>query len=166
MADQCEHTGSRGKCSAPKVEGSDYCAKHSNEPDRIKGYRLSSPELRERFEHHAGSALLESVRDEIILLRALIEDRLDAAASVAERINAFNTVRPALVDVVKCVETLSKLERQNNIVLGKEALQALNKEIVTILIGELETLPNYESIIDRVASRIASAIAKARNPES
>lgn len=165
MADKCEHTGTRGQCSDPKVDGSEFCAKHSNEADRIKGYRLSSPELRERFEHHSRSDLFSSLRQEIDLLRAMIEDRVSQADSPAERIAAFNAVRPALVDVVKCVETLSKLERQNNIVLGKEALSWLSKEIINILIGELEQVEGYERIVDRVAQRISKAIAESRNQE-
>lgn len=165
MADKCEHTGTRGRCDLDSVEGSQFCAKHSNEADRIKGYRLSSPELRERFEHHSRSDLFSSLRQEIDLLRAMIEDRVSQADTPAERIAAFNAVRPALVDVVKCVETLSKLERQNNIVLGKEALSWLSKEIINILIGELEQVQGYERIVDRVAQRISKAIAEARNQE-
>ena len=165
MTDKCEHTGTRGQCADDAVEGSRFCAKHADESDRIKGYRLSSPELRERFEHHSRSDLFKSLRQEIDLLRAMIEDRVSQADSPAERIAAFNAVRPALVDVVKCVETLSKLERQNNIVLGKEALSWLSKEIINILIGELEQVEGYERIVDRVAQRISQAVADARNQE-
>lgn len=165
MADQCEHTGKRGQCSAPKVEGSNYCLTHSDEADRIRGYRLSSPELRERFEHHSRSDLFKSLRQEIDLLHAMVEEQLADCKTPAERINAFNKVRPAIVEIVKCTETISKLERQNNIVLGKEALAWLNKEIISILIGELSPIPNYETIIDRVASKLADALANARNQE-
>lgn len=162
MFDKCEHTGPQGRCTQSPVDGSVYCKRHCKEADRIKGYRLSSPDLKQRFDHHADS-LLESVRQEIILLRALIEDRLSLAKTEADRINAFNTVRPAIVDVVKCVETLQKLERQNNIVLSKEAIMKLRKDIVDILVSELEHLPNYESIVDGVARKLAAAIAGAKN---
>lgn len=165
MADQCEHTGKRGRCTAPKADGSDFCLTHSDEADRIRGYRISNPELRERFEHHSRSDLFASLRQEVDLLRSMIEDRVSQANTPAERINVFNAVRPALVDVVKCIETLSKLERQNNIVLGKEALAWLNKEIIQILIGELAEVPGYETIIDRVAAKLAAALANARNKE-
>lgn len=165
MADQCEHTGPSGQCNRTQLDGSEFCDRHSNEADRIRGYRLSSTELREQFEHHSRSDIFASLRDEILLLKAMINDRVNLATSPAERITAFNSVRPALVDVIKCAETLSKLERQNNIVLGKEALLILNREIIEILVGELEAVPNYESIVDRVAQRIATALANARNEE-
>lgn len=165
MADQCEHTGSQGQCSRPQVDGSRYCSKHSDEADRIKGYRLSNPELRERFEHHNRSDLFASLGQEVALLRAMIESRLEEVSGPADVINALNVVHKPLVDIVKCAETLSKLERQNNVVLGKEALAKLNKQIIEILIGELEQIPNSETIIDRVASRLADALANARNEE-
>lgn len=165
MADQCEHTGSRGQCSRPSVDGSPYCQKHSNEADRIKGYQFSDPELRRQFEHHSRSDLFSSLRQEVDVLRGMINARLNQIENPAEMITAFNAVRPALVDVVKCIETLSKLERQNNVVLGKEALSWLNKEIIAILVGELEQVPNYEPIVDRIARRIATALAESRNQE-
>lgn len=67
------------------------------------------------------------------------------------------------MDVVKCVETLQKLERQNNIVLSKEAIMKLRKDIIDILVSELEHLPNFESIVDGIARKLAEAIANARN---
>jgi hypothetical protein len=147
------------------VDGSDFCARHSNEADRVRGYRLSNPELRERVEQHAGEASLESVRNEIILLRALIEDRLEMASTKAERLAAFQSVTPTLVNVVKCCETLAKLERQNSVVLGKEALMGLGKQIIHILSEELDGVPGYDSVVDRIAARIAKTIAESRNQE-
>jgi len=156
----CEHTGPQGPCNSPKVDGSEYCSRHSDESDRIKRYRLSNPELREKFEHHMRADVLTSVREEIALLSAMVHDRLDMIQSKAERMDAFRVVRPALVDIVKCVDTLSKLERQADEVLGKEAIMWLRKEIVKILVEEADL---EHSVIDRVAKRIAEAIANARN---
>lgn len=166
MSDQqCEHSGPQGQCHNERIDGSRHCSRHSNEAERIRGYRLSNPELRERVEHHSGSASLESVRLEIGMLRALIEDRLALANNAAERLSAFQSVTPTLVSVVKCVEVLCKLERQTSVVLGKEALSELAKQIVKILTEELDGVPNHDSIVDKVASRIAGAIASARNKD-
>lgn len=162
MSNQCEHSGPQGQCHNPSVDGSDKCAKHSKESDRIRSYRLKGT-LRERFEHHSSADLLTTVRDEIHLLKSLIEDRLDLAESPAERLVAFQTVRPALVDVVKCFEILTKLETATSVTLGKEALSELGKEVIKILTEELEGVPNHDSIIDSVAARIAASISDARN---
>ena len=162
MSDQCEHSGPQGQCHNPSADGSDKCAKHSKEKDRIQSYRLKG-QLRERFEHFSSASLLKTVRDEIVLLQSLIEDRLDLADSPAERLVAFQAVRPALVDVVKCFETLTKLEAQTSVTLGKEALSELGKEVIQILTEELKDVPNYDTIIDSVAAKMAASISNARN---
>ena len=159
---QCEHTGPNGQCNHPRVDGSEFCARHSNEADRIRSYRLTGP-LAERFAYFKGSSIYDTVANEIHLLRAMIEDRLMVDDSPASVMNTFRTVTPQVVNLVKCVETLSKLERQNSLVLDKEALARLADRIVEILTEALADIPNSETIVDRVASEIAKAIAEARN---
>lgn len=135
--------------------------KHSNEKDRIKGYMITNPDLKLRFDHHAGS--VETVRQEIRLLRALVDDRLELARTEADRINAFQVVHPALATINKLVESLGKLERQTNLVLEKDALKGLAEGIGKILVEELGNIDSSGEIVDRVASRIATLIAEAHN---
>lgn len=166
MSSRCQHSGPRGQCSHPSVDGSDFCKTHSNEDSRIRGYLLENPELKARFVHHsADSESLETVRQEVRLLRTLIDDRINLAQTPAERINAFSVIHPAISTLNKLVESLNKMERQADIVLGKSALLKLSDDIVTILIEELAGIPDYTDIIDRVAERIAGAIADAHNEE-
>lgn len=160
---QCQHSGPRGQCVYQKVDGSDFCKKHCNEADRIRSYRLSDPEAQKRFDHLANSAALETVREEVVLLRMLIDERYSLAKTEADKINAFSVIHPALSTLNKLVESLSKLERQADLVLGREALEELGEDIVTIIIEELSNVEGYTEIVDRVAARITSSIANARN---
>ena len=161
----CQHTGPRGQCTAKTVTGSEFCNRHSNEADRIRSYRISDPTIRERFDHHANSNALETVREEVVFLRTLIEERYELARTEADKINAFSVIHPALSTLNKLVESLSKLELQADLVLGRDALNKLGDEIVTILIEELSNVEGYTAIVDRVASRLATTIANARNKE-
>jgi signal transduction histidine kinase len=131
----------------------------------MRSYYLADTKLRARFDQLSGSESLETVKDEVILLRTLINERLNFARSESDKIVAFQTIHPALSTLNKLVESLGKLERQTNVVLGKGALNKLSDTIVQILIEELCDIEDYESIIDRVASRIASEIAGARNED-
>ena len=158
---QCEHSSG---CRHPRVDGSTFCARHADEADRIRSYRLNG-RLAERFEHFRGSSIYDTAAQEIHLLRAMIEDRLMVDDSPAEAMNAFRTVTPQIVNLVKCIETLSKLERQNSLVLTKDSAGRLADRIVEILTGALADIPNSEPIVDRVASEIATAIAEAHNNE-
>jgi len=162
---RCSHSGKRGQCTHSAVEGSEFCSKHSREEDRIKGYRLSDPGLRERMAHFSDDESLQTVRQEIVLLRTLIEDRLAQCDSKAERQAAFTVVTPHIAQVNKLVENLTRLEKANHILLSKDAAGKLGDEIVTILIEELEHVPGHDTIIDKVAARIATAVTDARNED-
>lgn len=163
MSNRCKHSGPRGQCPQSALDGSSYCERHTSEADRVRGYLLADPELRERFEHHSRSECLDTLREEVVLLRALINQRLDLAATPAEKVSAFAVVHPALSTLDKLVNSLSKLERSTAVVLEKEAIQRLGQSIVKILIEELNDVPGRDSIIDKISSRIAKAIIEARN---
>ncbi len=161
---RCQHTGRRGQCNQPTIDASKFCRRHTNESDRIMSYRLQDPELRERFEAHAASEL-QTVRDEVILLKTLIEDRLNFAKNDAERANAFNVIHPAMSTLEKLVSSIQKLEQNANILLDKEAAHKLAVDIGKILIEELNEIPNRDTIIDKVSRRIADCIMASRNPQ-
>ena len=159
----CQHTGPRGQCTGKTVVGSDKCARHSNEVDRIRSYRIADPDIRARFDHHVDSDTLETVREEVAFMRSLIEERYSLARTEADKINAFSVIHPAISTLNKLVESLTKLEMQADLILGRDALNLLADDIVTILISELSNVDGYTEIVDRVASRIAEKIANTRN---
>lgn len=163
MNQRCQHSGPRGQCPQAAVDGSKFCSRHCNEADRLRGYRLSDTSLRARFDHFSDSESLETVRDEVILLRSLINERLDLAKTEADKVVAFQVIHPALSTLNKLVESLGKLERQTDAVLGKAALNDLCDEIAKILIEELCDMDGFEGIVDRIATRISDAIASAHN---
>ena len=162
---RCEHSGPHGQCPHRAVDGSQYCSRHCDEKARIKGYRLLDPVLRERFEHHSDEDSLKTVRQEIAILRSMVEDRLNMAQTRAEKEAAFQMVTPWIANINKLVENLTKLARQTSMMVGKAALMKLSGEIVQILVEELEGVENYDSIIDTVASRIATAVAETKNED-
>lgn len=162
---RCEHSGTRGQCPHQSVDMSPYCSRHSDPNDQIKGYRLASPELSKRLGHDiTDEDALLTVKGEIILLRILIEERLNLATSKAEKEAAFSAVVPALNSVNKLVESLVKLGRTTNQVLGKDTIQSLGESIVEILINELNDIPDSDDLIDRIAMKIAEAVVGAENP--
>jgi len=160
---RCIHLGRRGQCTLPKVDNSDYCSKHSNEKDRMTRYRIQDSSLRERMTRHAEGGVLATVVDEVILLRSLIEERLELAQSKAEKEAAFSVVTPMVAQVNKLVENLAKMRKSNSEVLDKDSISRLGDAIVTILIDELNDIHDRDTIIDKVAERIASTIVEAQN---
>lgn len=165
MRKRCQHTGPLGPCNQFAIDESDYCERHSKEKQRKVNYLLTDPELRKKYAHHSRAENLETIRQEVVLLRALINERLNLARTDAEKISAFNVIHPALSTLNKMVESLSKLERSSGVVLEKEAIRNLGNQIIDILIDELKDIPNRDSVIDRIAHKIAKAIADAQNTD-
>ncbi len=128
-------------------------------------YKLYDPELRSRFEEMKASADLRTLKQDVALLRTVLEQRLNFARNEAEKIAAIQSVAPMFGTLDKLVGSLDKLERRSGEVLEKDAVQKLVLDIVNVLAFELDGVPGRDGIVDRVARRMADVIAKARNVE-
>ena len=116
----------------------------------MAGYRLTSPEIFDSFEHHSGGTL-NSLKSEIILLRALLEDRLNLCETPAERMSAFPVITNALATLAKMVDTLQKVEIQSNRLMSVEQVEAFVDSVVAIVAAEL---PSDSDLVDRIVTRI------------
>lgn len=163
---RCQYTGRRGQCNHSSIDNSQYCSRHSNEEHRMRKYRIQNPDLQERLGHHDDEASLKTVEQEIVLLRSMIEDRLNLAENKAERLSAYSVVTPMIGQVNKLVENLGKLRTSSSTLLNKEALRKLGDQIVHILVEELRGVPESDTILERVAERVADAIAEAKNEDN
>lgn len=114
-------------------------------------YRLTDPNLLESIDHH-GDGLVVSLKNEVILLRALIEDRLNLAETPAERITAFSVITQALSTLTKLVDTLQKVEIQSGRLMPEDRVMKFVESVVAIVADEL---PNDPELIDRIVSRIS-----------
>lgn len=114
-------------------------------------YRLTDPQLLDSIENHSGG-VIGSLKQEVILLRALIEDRLSLNSTPAEKIVAFSSVTSALATLAKLVETLHKIEVANKTLLPEAELHKFVEAVVAVL---AEELPSDSDLIDRIISRIA-----------
>lgn len=160
---KCTHSGPRGMCPFDALPGLDKCGKHSDSETVTMGYRFSDPDLKERLDWHSRDELIESVRQEVVLVRALIEERRNFATTQAEKIQAFPAILDAASKLDRLVTSLARLEKQSGQVLEKAAIQQLGRRIVEILTENLKDIPDRDTIVDRVAREIAKAVMSAKN---
>jgi len=126
-------------------------------------YLLSNHAYKTRHAQLSQHEALLSLRDEISLIKTLIEARFNAIKVEADLIAACLPLNQMLVTLERLIRSCQELERNVGSVLTKEALHQLARELVSILLDELRGVPNYEFIIDRVSARIVPAITEARN---
>ena len=160
---KCTHSGPRGMCPFDAVPGLDKCQKHARIDAIAMAYRFTDPDLKERMDFHSRDELIESVKQEVVLVRALIEERRNFATTQAEKIQAFPAILDAAAKLERLVTSLARLEKQSGQVLEKAALQKLGRRIVEILTENLKDIPDRDTIVDRVAKEIAAAVMAAKN---
>lgn len=162
---RCKYTGRKGQCTHASLDGSEYCRRHANEPDRVHGYYLRDPELREGLDRRADDSGVATVEGELELLRVMMERRLNQANSKAEIEAAEATAADWMMRIHKMSESLNKQKLLANEVLGRAALARFAQEVIMIVSQEIPEIATRDEIIDRIAARIAQALNETQNRE-
>jgi len=162
---RCQGTTSRGQCRREAVEGKSYCPYHLKDKDiedkmALRTYILTDPAISGSAGRHSQVEELKSLREEIALARAMIERRLNLIESNADFLNACGTVNTYLLTLERLITSCHRLEVNLGNLLSKAAILDLAKEIVGILMSELEHVDGFEEIVDRISERIIAAIAE------
>ena len=168
---RCQAVTSRGQCTRLAASGSTLCKMHDpkaaerDRKERLRHYLLANPDLSVRYDRHSTVEEIRSLRDEIALARAMVEKRLDAVETNSDFLAACGAVNSYLQTIEKLVSSCHRKEVSLGNLLSKASVFALGQEIVTILVDELNSLPGYEEIVDRISEQIVSTIAERENSE-
>lgn len=160
---KCLKSSGNGSCPLDAVEGSLFCQKHSNEISLQRNYLLEDAKLAGSMERQQGSNMLYSLREEVMLLRAMVQDRLNMAKSDAERMMAYQQIGSWIGTIEKLVVSLNKLEKETSEVLTRATLIQVGQQLVSIIAEEISHLPNHEMVIDAIANRVVPVIEEAAN---
>ena len=74
--------------------------------------------------------------------------------SDADKIAAYNFVASQLTNLTKMTETMVKLAKESGELMERGDVEGLVDKLVAIVADELKELDNYETIIDKIVSRI------------
>jgi hypothetical protein len=125
-----------------------------------RNYLLTNPILRASIQRQDTLDELKSLRDEIMLARALVETRLNLADNDAEIVAAMPLVQSYLATIEKLVSTCQRMEVSIGELLSKASLMAIAQEIVAVLNETLDQLPNKEEIVDQVSLKLVPILNK------
>lgn len=150
---QCQRLSNAGQCGHPAMPGSKFCRKHTRADQEIISYRINDPDLLNSVQHHARGSLAD-LTQQVVLLRGLIERRLNMADSEAEKIVAYNFVATQLATLTKMTESMVKLQREAGDLLEKSQVEEFVDRVVQVVSEELSDLPNSEEIVDKIVSRL------------
>lgn len=167
---RCQAVTSKGQCTKLSIEGSSFCRTHCKKSPReaqMRHYLLSNPELQSRLNRQAAIEEVRSLREEIHIARVMVETRLDLIEDDdrGDMLAAFSNVNTYLATIEKLVSSCHRMEVSLGTLLSKASIFTLGQEIVNILIDELQHVPGYEAIIDRISEKIVVAIAGQQNED-
>jgi hypothetical protein len=163
---RCKGASVDGQCQNIAEEGSDYCRAHGGESQaptrRLKQYLLTKARDRERLAQLAENDTLKTLREEVVVALGQLERRLSLAnRSDAEFLAAYPEVEKSLKTLADLKKSNFHLETKSGDTLSREQAFGLVRQMIGIIVDELEGVPDYERIVDSIVDRILPAAQNA-----
>jgi hypothetical protein len=157
--DRCQSTGSQGQCPYKVVPGFQYCPRHAgvsikaDEKRRASQYRLQV--WQQRMNEFAESEDVKSLRDEIGILRLLMEEMMIKCEDAATLMIWSSKISDLAMKIEKLVSSCHRLEAKMGMLLDKSAALRLAGQIVDIISHEVSD----PDVVDRISNGIITALA-------
>jgi hypothetical protein len=161
---RCQNTGGPGgQCRLVAVENSRFCPAHggvatikANARNELNNYRL---------QHHKARVIelgqsegVKTLRDEIAILRLLVEERMNQCQTQTDLILNSGPISDLVSRIERVVTSCHKLEGSMGQLVDKQAILHFATRIVDIIAEELSTVPDADALVGRLADRIIGEI--------
>jgi hypothetical protein len=157
---RCQGMTGRGQCPLEAMPGSKNCPAHGSgaalaaeKRENIRNYRLTK--FQDQVERHADSDNIKGLREEIGILRFMLEERLNQCKDNFDLIVQSAQISDLVLKIDKLVCSCHKLEGSMGNLLDKQALITFSGVIIRI-IGE--SLEGQEGKINEIADKIMSEL--------
>jgi hypothetical protein len=171
----CDYITSRGQCQTEAIAGERFCAKHSAQATvtMVNQFRIACRALGDAPERHAQATQLKSINGEIVIMRSLVEQRLNMIQDDAELVSAMPVIKDCLVASAKLAEVAHTMDTKLGNLLSKAAIIALAQEIIVIietalrdLVGTEVTTEVVDMSVENIGDAIIAAVAAKENPDT
>jgi len=171
---RCEYIASYGQCTKEVITGR-FCEKHSPASRKtvVNQYRIACDQLGDGPTRHANADQLKSITGEIIIIRSLLESRVNMIQNNAEMVAAMPIIKDYILAVEKLVTSCHTMDVKIGNVLSKTSLLTLAREIIHIIEDGVrplvDTTPSQETVdelIEAIGTQLVQAIAAQENPDS
>lgn len=166
---RCKGAIANGQCVNVAADGSDFCLAHRGKDRgparRLRKYLLADAEEQGLLDRFATDDELKSLREEIALVRMMVQRTLAGAQSDVEKVSAYTKVNTLLLTLERLMKTCHSLEQSLGQLVGKPALLRLGQQLCQIIVTRLEGLPNYELLVDAIIADISAAFQNLDNAD-
>ena len=162
--ERCEGTSqTTGQCPFCKSEGSNYCSRHGGflveqkrAKESLRNYRLTK--WKARIGDLADSDGIKSLREEIGILRMIVEEMLDKCHDATDLLLYSTRMADLVMKIEKLVVSCDKMEGKMGLLLSRSSVLQLAAEYVEIInkhIGDA-------SIIDVISQEMLTATMRSQ----
>jgi len=160
---RCQAVTAAGQCVNKAVEGGTNCLAHggnkqvaARERASFRNYQLSK--FQAKLARHSSSNFIKDLRDEIGILRMVLETRLERCQTDNDLIIQSGPISEMVMKIEKVVASCHKLEGSMGQLLDKQALLQYANQVITIISEELEDNPE---VVTRIADKMIKEISNA-----
>lgn len=157
-SERCESTTTHGQCPFKKGEHSNYCPMHGAN----KGVIAEKEELKRnyllrrwksRVDAFADNDQLKSLREEVGILRMLMEEILNKCEDSTDLLMMSSRISDLAMKIERLVISCDKLENRMGMLLSKNAVIQLAVEYVSIITNHVQDT----AVIERISQEMFQA---------
>lgn len=167
---RCKFSYPHEQCWHEAEPGCEYCIVHGGRSkanaEETRLYHLAEVDNRRRLAELSEHDKIKSLREEIGLVRMLIEKTMNAAKTEAELLSSCGSLNNMFLTAQRLIKTCHELEQSTGELLTKATVYRLAQTMCEIVMEELQGVEGYEDIIGRIADRMFPAISNVKNVES
>lgn len=158
---RCQAMTKHGQCSFRALEGSKLCFRHCRnrqviEQKKMNNYLLTT--YYARAAELAESDNIKSLKDEIALLRMVLEKQLNSISSDSELLIATPQIGDLVTKIEKTVLTSHKLESQMGSLMGREEIVILCNNMVNIISENVDDASIVQRIAEQIGEKLESKV--------
>lgn len=163
---RCQAVTGQGQCIMVRMQGSNYCPAHGGnragdeaKKENLRNYRLAKYQA--RLDDFADSKHVKSLRDEIGVLRILVEERMNACHDANDLMMHSTVLSDLVARIEKLVSSCHRIEASLGALLDKTQAIQLGQEIVEIIARHVSD----EDALDNISGEIILAISRLGGPK-
>ncbi len=155
---RCQGRTAYGQCDYVVLEGKKFCKIHianaagAESKVNIRNYRIAK--YRARLEELVENPEVKNIREEIGLLRILLEEEFNSCKTPVDLMMKSNKIADLIMRVEKLVSSCHRLEKATGMLLDKSAAIQLAAQFVDIITSEVKD----PAIVERISTQLIKQI--------
>jgi len=158
---RCQAVNSQGQCHNKAVEGGTHCMCHGGNKQieaqkrvSLRNYQLTK--FKARVQRLGDSPDIKSLRDEVAILRMMLEERLNQCKDEGDLLMQSHTISDMVLKIERLVSSCNKLEGSMGQLMDKSAILQFANVVINIISDNIED----QVIINNIASRLMEAVGE------